>query len=219
MELGTRDAVSVLRDGSEALIPVGQLSTRDRFAVRPGERTTTDGTVTEGDLPIGISMLGAESEPVDMPSDETVTRGTVNASDRLAVRAARSPRSANSPGWPGSSRTPRAGSTEIQRLVDRISVISVPVVRHGVYETDGVDDQELPPVADALEHTPGTPCRAPSPGTKERVGFPPASGKAPGPGVRAVADRPWGTDRVSPAAHRRGHTAAGEPPGACSHER
>ncbi|WP_285678273.1 heavy metal translocating P-type ATPase, partial [Kitasatospora phosalacinea] len=56
LELGAKD-VTVLRDGRETRVPVGQLAVGDRFVVRPGEKVATDGTVVEGSSAVDASML------------------------------------------------------------------------------------------------------------------------------------------------------------------
>ncbi|MFD7745459.1 heavy metal translocating P-type ATPase, partial [Streptomyces sp. NPDC059698] len=63
MGLGAKD-VTVLRDGREVRVPASTLVVGDRFAVRPGEKIATDGTVVEGSSAVDASMLTGESVPV-----------------------------------------------------------------------------------------------------------------------------------------------------------
>uniref|UniRef100_UPI001180AEE9 heavy metal translocating P-type ATPase n=1 Tax=Streptomyces sp. rh34 TaxID=2034272 RepID=UPI001180AEE9 len=65
MGLGAKD-VAVLRGGREVRVPANTLVVGDRFAVRPGEKIATDGTVVEGSSAVDASMLTGESVPVEV---------------------------------------------------------------------------------------------------------------------------------------------------------
>ncbi|MFE2397656.1 heavy metal translocating P-type ATPase, partial [Streptomyces sp. NPDC059425] len=88
MGLGAKD-VTVLRDGREVRVPASTLVVGDRFAVRPGEKIATDGTVVEGSSAVDASMLTGESVPVEVTTGDPVTGATLNAEGRLVVEATR----------------------------------------------------------------------------------------------------------------------------------
>ena len=88
LNLGAKD-VSVLRDGVEVRVPVGELAVGDRFVVRPGEKIATDGTIEEGSSAIDASLLTGESVPVEVAPGDNVAGATVNAGGRLVVVATR----------------------------------------------------------------------------------------------------------------------------------
>ncbi len=88
LELGAKD-VTVLRNGLEETIPVGELKVGDRFLVRPGEKIATDGRVVEGASAVDASMLTGESVPVEVAEGDAVTGATLNAGGRLVVEATR----------------------------------------------------------------------------------------------------------------------------------
>ncbi|MGC9376307.1 heavy metal translocating P-type ATPase [Streptomyces sp. MH13] len=127
MELGAKD-VAVLRDGREVRIPVARLAVGDRFAVRPGEKIATDGTVTEGASAVDASMLTGESVPVDVGVGDTVTGATVNAGGRLVVEATRVGADTQLARMAKLVEDAQSGKAQVQRLADRISGIFVPVV-------------------------------------------------------------------------------------------
>ncbi|MEU9720878.1 heavy metal translocating P-type ATPase [Streptomyces sp. NPDC047976] len=127
MELGAKD-VAVLRDGREVRIPVGALAVGDRFAVRPGEKIATDGTVVEGSSAVDASMLTGESVPVDVTAGDTVTGATVNTSGRLLVEATRIGADTQLARMARMVEEAQNGKAEVQRLADRISAVFVPVV-------------------------------------------------------------------------------------------
>ncbi|MFH9264198.1 heavy metal translocating P-type ATPase, partial [Streptomyces sp. NPDC017546] len=88
MDLGAKD-VAVLRGGREVRVPANTLVVGDRFAVRPGEKIATDGTVVEGSSAVDASMLTGESVPVEVTTGDSVTGATLNAGGRLVVEATR----------------------------------------------------------------------------------------------------------------------------------
>ncbi|WP_371580156.1 heavy metal translocating P-type ATPase [Streptomyces sp. NBC_01314] len=127
LKLGAKD-VSVLRQGREVRIPVGQLVVGDRFVVRPGEKFATDGTVVEGASAVDASMLTGESVPVDVTVGDAVTGATVNAGGRLVVEATRIGADTQLARTARLVEDAQNGKAEAQRLADRISAVFVPVV-------------------------------------------------------------------------------------------
>ncbi len=99
LELGAKD-VTLLRDGREVRVPVGELRVGDRFVVRPGEKIATDGTVVEGSSAVDASMVTGESVPVEVAVGDTVTGATVNAGGRLVVEATRVGADTQLGAWP-----------------------------------------------------------------------------------------------------------------------
>ncbi|MCK7677916.1 cadmium-translocating P-type ATPase [Corynebacterium sp. CCM 9186] len=127
LTLGAKEA-TILVDGREQRIPVDRLAVDDEFVVRPGETVATDGVIISGTSSVDESMLTGESVPVDVTPGDTVTGATVNNSGRLVVRATR---------VGGETTLARIGrmvtdaqsrKAPVQRLVDRISQVFVPVV-------------------------------------------------------------------------------------------
>ncbi len=127
LELGAKEA-RVLRDGAEVLVPADQLQIGDAFVVRPGEKIATDGIVVEGDSAVDQSMLTGESVPVDVEVGAEVAGATINTYGRLVVRASRVGAETALAQIARIVAEAQAGKAPIQRLVDRISGIFVPVV-------------------------------------------------------------------------------------------
>ncbi|GAA2661752.1 heavy metal translocating P-type ATPase [Streptomyces vastus] len=137
MELGARD-VSVLREGREVRVPVGDLKVGVRFVVRPGEKVATDGTVVEGTSAVDASMLTGESVPVDVTVGDAVTGATVNAGGRLVVEATRIGADTQLARMAKLVEDAQNGKAEAQRLADRISAVFVPAVLLIAVATFGV---------------------------------------------------------------------------------
>ena len=127
LELGAKEA-SVVRDGREVVVLADQVLVGDLFVVRPGERIATDGVVVEGESAVDQSMLTGEPVPVDVAPGDTVAGATVNASGRIVVRATGVGADTALAQIERLVATAQAGKAPVQRLVDRISAIFVPVV-------------------------------------------------------------------------------------------
>ncbi|MDO5670750.1 MAG: heavy metal translocating P-type ATPase [Corynebacterium sp.] len=127
LDMGAKDA-AVLRDGREVRIPIRDLQVGDVFIVRPGEKIATDGRVTEGSSAVDESMLTGESVPVEVTPGSRVTGATVNASGRLMVEVTRVGADTTLAQMARLVSDAQAKKAPVQRLVDRISQVFVPVV-------------------------------------------------------------------------------------------
>ena len=127
LSLGAKEA-HVLRGNVEVLVPVEELRVGDRFLVRPGEKVATDGIVEEGASSIDQSMLTGESIPVDVEPGAEVAGATLNTYGRLVVRATKVGAETALAQIARLVAEAQVGKAPIQRLVDRVSGIFVPVV-------------------------------------------------------------------------------------------
>ena len=127
LELGAKEA-RVLRGDEEILLPLEELCVDDRFVVRPGEKVATDGIVEEGASAVDQSMLTGESVPVDVGPGSKVAGATINTYGRLVVRATKVGADTALAQIARLVAEAQAGKAPIQRLVDRISAVFVPVV-------------------------------------------------------------------------------------------
>ena len=127
LELGAKDA-TVLRDGVETLLPIGELAVGDEFVVRPGEKVATDGIVVAGRSAVDASTLTGEAVPVEVRAGDPVAGATVNAGGRLVVRATRVGADTQLAQMSRLVEDAQAGKAKAQRLADRISGVFVPIV-------------------------------------------------------------------------------------------
>ena len=127
LELGAKEA-RLLRNGEEVLVPLEEVRVGDVFVVRPGEKVATDGVVEEGASAIDQSMLTGESLPVEVEAGADVAGATINTWGRLVVRATRVGADTALAQIARLVAEAQAGKAPIQRLVDRISAVFVPVV-------------------------------------------------------------------------------------------
>jgi Cu+-exporting ATPase len=127
LELGAKDA-RLLRGGAEVLVPADQLQVGDTFVVRPGEKIATDGVVVEGDSAVDQSMLTGESMPVEVDPGAELAGATINTYGRLVVRVTKVGAETTLAQIARLVAEAQSGKAPIQRLVDRISGVFVPVV-------------------------------------------------------------------------------------------
>jgi len=127
LELGAKEA-HVLRDGTEIAIPIEQLVVGDLCVVRPGEKVPTDGVVVDGASALDQSMLTGESVPVEVGAGAAVAGATVNTYGRLVVRATKVGSDTALAQIARLVAEAQQGKAPVQRLVDRVSAVFVPVV-------------------------------------------------------------------------------------------
>ena len=127
LSLGAKDA-TVVRDGDEARIPVGQLTVGDVIVVRPGERVASDGVVVEGVTALDASAMTGESVPVDVRPGDPVLGGAVNTYGRILVRADKVGSDTQLARMARMVADAQNGKASIQRLADRVSAVFVPAV-------------------------------------------------------------------------------------------
>jgi P-type Cu+ transporter len=114
--------------GGETEIPVGQVRLGDRVVVRPGERIAVDGLVQEGESTSDESLLTGESLPVPKAPGDRVTGGAINGEGLLIVETTAVGAESTLARIVRLVESAQAAKAPIQRLVDRVSGIFVPVV-------------------------------------------------------------------------------------------
>jgi Cu+-exporting ATPase len=127
LELGAKEA-RVRRDGVEIDVPAADLEHGDVMVVRPGEKIPTDGIVLEGESAIDQSMLTGEPIPVEVAPGSDVAGGTINTYGLLAVRATKVGGETALAQIARLVAQAQTGKAPVQRLVDRISAVFVPIV-------------------------------------------------------------------------------------------
>ena len=127
MELAPQEA-SVIRGGSEEIVPVGQLAVGDIIVVRPGERIPADGVISQGMTSVDESAISGESIPVAKKAGDKVISGTINQQGFIQFTAQRV--GADSTISQIIRLVDEAGASKapIARLADRVAGVFVPVV-------------------------------------------------------------------------------------------
>jgi Cu+-exporting ATPase len=115
-------------DGTEADVPAGTVRVGDLVVVRPGERLPVDGEVVAGASHVDESLITGESLPVAKHVGDRVTGGAVNAEGVLTVRAVAVGAESMLARIIRMVEGAQAAKAPIQRLVDRVAAVFVPVV-------------------------------------------------------------------------------------------
>ncbi len=116
------------RDGVETEVPIDSVVTGDIVVVLPGERIPVDGVVEDGASEADESLITGESLPVAKHAGDRVTGGSINADGRLVVRTTAVGVESTLSRIVRLVESAQAKKAPIQRLVDRVSAVFVPVV-------------------------------------------------------------------------------------------
>jgi P-type Cu+ transporter len=127
LALGEKE-VSVLRNGTEVLIPISHLQVGDEIIVKPGARIATDGIVISGNSSVNNSMMTGESTPIEVSPGMNVIGSALNNNGRLIVRATRIGSDTELARITSMVVTAQGSKAPIQALADKIAAIFVPVV-------------------------------------------------------------------------------------------
>nr|WP_269474049.1 heavy metal translocating P-type ATPase [Variovorax sp. PBS-H4] len=118
----------VRRNGLEQELPLAQVKVGDVVVVRPGERIPVDATVLEGASDVDESLITGESLPVAKHAGDAVTGGSVNGEGLLAARTTAVGAESTLARIVRLVESAQAKKAPVQRLVDRVSSVFVPVV-------------------------------------------------------------------------------------------
>ena len=117
-----------LQDGREEQVAIGSLQRDDVIVVKPGERFPVDGLIIEGSSHADEALLSGESLPVAKHPGDAVSTGAINGEGRLLVRIRALGGETQLAQIIRLMENAQAGKAPIQKLVDRISQVFVPVV-------------------------------------------------------------------------------------------
>lgn len=118
----------VRRDGADIDVAVDQVQLGDLVVVRPGDRVAVDGEVEEGRSHIDESLITGESLPVAKGAGDKVTGGSINAEGLLLVRTTAVGTETTLARIIRMVESAQSAKAPIQRIVDRVSAVFVPVV-------------------------------------------------------------------------------------------
>jgi Cu+-exporting ATPase len=122
------ETARVLRDGREVEVPARAVASGDLVVVRPGERLPVDGVVEEGTSQMDESLITGESMPVPKTVGDAVTGGAINGEGLLRIRATTVGAESVLSHIIKLVQGAQGSKVPVQKLVDRISSIFVPIV-------------------------------------------------------------------------------------------
>ncbi len=127
MDLQAKEA-EVLRDGEFVKLPLEQVVVGDIIRVKPGEKIAVDGEIVEGSSTIDESMVTGESMPVEKHRGDSVIGATINSTGTFTFRATKVGGDTLLSNIAEMVRQAQSSRAPIQKTVDTISNVFVPLV-------------------------------------------------------------------------------------------
>jgi Cu+-exporting ATPase len=118
----------ILKNGEQADVPVLELLVGDSVVVLPGERVPVDGVLQEGCSQLDESMLTGEPLPVTKAPGAALTGGSINGDGRMLIRVSAVGGDTVLSKIIELVQDAQAAKAPIQRQVDKVAAVFVPVV-------------------------------------------------------------------------------------------
>jgi Cu+-exporting ATPase len=118
----------VERNNALVEVDIAALNAGDAFVVRPGDAVALDARVVDGSSAVDESMLTGESVPKEKRIGDAVFAGTINGEGLLKCVATATGKATMLAGIIRLVAAAQASKPPVQRLVDRVSAVFVPVV-------------------------------------------------------------------------------------------
>ena len=118
----------LVTDGREEEVPISNLQVGNVVSVRPGEKIPVDGTLLQGSSSVDESMLSGEPIPVEKNVGDRVLAGTINQKGAFTMEATSVGGTTVLAQIVQMVQSAQGSKAPVQRIVDKISGIFVPVV-------------------------------------------------------------------------------------------
>ena len=128
MGLQPKTVIVIQTDGTEKHIPIEMVNTGDIILVKPGEKIAVDGIVTSGSSYVDESMLSGEPVPVLKNKNEKVFAGTINQKGSFQFKTVKVGKETMLAQIIKMVQDAQGSKAPVQKLVDKIAGIFVPVV-------------------------------------------------------------------------------------------
>lgn len=122
------ETARLLIDGLEKEVPLAEVKSGDQVQIRPGERIPVDGVVLDGHSHVDEALITGESEPIHKTQGSRVTGGSVNMDGLLRIQTTAVGAESTLSRIIRLVEDAQAAKPEIQKLVDKVSALFVPVV-------------------------------------------------------------------------------------------
>jgi len=128
MGLQPKTVIVVQADGTEKQTAIEAVQKGDIIFVKPGEKIAVDGMVTSGSSYVDESMLSGEPVPVLKKENEKVFAGTINQKGSFQFEAVKVGKETMLAQIIKMVQAAQGSKAPVQKLVDKIAGIFVPVV-------------------------------------------------------------------------------------------
>lgn len=118
----------LVTEGKEEEVSISSLKTGNVVSVRPGEKIPVDGVLLQGSSSVDESMLSGEPIPVEKAAGDRVLAGTINQKGAFTMEATGVGNDTILAQIVQMVQAAQGSKAPVQRIVDKISGIFVPVV-------------------------------------------------------------------------------------------
>jgi Cu2+-exporting ATPase len=126
--LQPKTVIIISNDGRQEEVPVSKVMPGDILLVKPGNKIPVDGTITSGSSFVDESMISGEPFAIEKTVNSKVFAGTINQKGSFQFRAEKVGGDTLLAQIIKMVREAQGSKAPIQRLVDKIAAIFVPVV-------------------------------------------------------------------------------------------
>jgi len=127
MGLQPKEVIKIV-DGQHQLTPLSSIQPNDTLLTKPGEKIALDGEVIEGNSFVNEAMISGEPMAVEKQIGSKVFAGTINQKGSLTIRVDKVGKETVLGQIIEVVRKAQGSKAPVQKLVDKISAIFVPLV-------------------------------------------------------------------------------------------
>ncbi len=127
IELQPKTAL-VIKNNDEIIVTISELQAGDIIIIKPGEKIPADGIIISGNSTVDESMVTGESIPVEKIANDKIIGGTINKNGSFNFRVTQTGDNSVLGQIIKFVERAQASKPPIQKLVDKIASVFVPIV-------------------------------------------------------------------------------------------
>ena len=128
LKLAPSEAVKVLDNGEEIIIPIEDIKVGDLIRIKPGDKIAVDGVIKEGNSSVDESMITGEAMPVDKNIGDRVSCGTINGNKSFVMEAQKVGADTLLSQIIRMVNEAASSKAPIQKITDKVSKFFVPII-------------------------------------------------------------------------------------------
>ena len=128
LKLAPSEAVKVLDNGEEIIIPIEDIKVGDLIRIKPGDKIAVDGVIKEGNSSVDESMITGEAMPVDKNVGDRVSCGRINGNKSFVMEAQKVGADTLLSQIIRMVNEAASSKAPIQKITDRVSKYFVPII-------------------------------------------------------------------------------------------
>jgi len=122
------ETARIRKNGTEIEVSIDKIKVNDMVIVKPGERVPLDGVLKEGISQLDESLLTGESLPITKHPGDKITGGSINGDGHIVIETSAIDQESVLSRMIRIVEDAQAAKAPIQRVVDRVSAVFIPVV-------------------------------------------------------------------------------------------